>query len=155
MQYNIPQFVDVEDKIIGPLTLKQFLILVGGGLVIFFYWSLFKVSLTFFVFTLPTVGLFAMLAFGKFNGRPMMINIAGLIKYFATPKYRIFMRTGETITTVKQKVSKPVAEAAPTESRESRMSKLKSLAYLLDQKTAEEERLIHSGKMDKQWIDEI
>ena len=70
MQYNIPQFVDVEDKIIGPLTLKQFLTLLGGGLLVFLFWSMFKVSLYFFAATLPTAFVFMMLAFRKFNRPP-------------------------------------------------------------------------------------
>jgi hypothetical protein len=35
MQYPVPQFTDVEDRIIGPLTLKQFGIIFGAGVVIF------------------------------------------------------------------------------------------------------------------------
>jgi len=31
MQYQVPQFIEIEDKIFGPLTLKQFLYLAGGG----------------------------------------------------------------------------------------------------------------------------
>ena len=30
MQFQVPQFLDVEDKIIGPFTIKQFLYLAGG-----------------------------------------------------------------------------------------------------------------------------
>lgn len=30
MQFQVPQFLDVEDKVIGPLTVKQFLFLAGG-----------------------------------------------------------------------------------------------------------------------------
>ena len=31
MRFEVPQFVDIEDKIFGPLTLKQFIYLVGGA----------------------------------------------------------------------------------------------------------------------------
>ena len=33
MQYKVPQKIDLEDKIIGPLTLKQFIYLLGGGMI--------------------------------------------------------------------------------------------------------------------------
>ena len=39
MQFQVPQFVEVEDKIVGPLTLKQFLYVggaVGASLLLFF-----------------------------------------------------------------------------------------------------------------------
>ena len=35
MQFPVPQFTDVEDRIIGPLTIKQFGIVFGAGVVIF------------------------------------------------------------------------------------------------------------------------
>ena len=30
MQYQVPQFIEVEDKIFGPLTFKQLVYVVGG-----------------------------------------------------------------------------------------------------------------------------
>jgi hypothetical protein len=36
MQFPVPQFTDVEDKIIGPLTVKQFFILLVSAAIIFF-----------------------------------------------------------------------------------------------------------------------
>lgn len=35
MQFLVPQNIDLEDKIVGPLTLKNFLILIFGGLFIY------------------------------------------------------------------------------------------------------------------------
>ncbi|MDP3993812.1 MAG: PrgI family protein [Candidatus Doudnabacteria bacterium] len=156
MQYNIPQFVDVEDKIIGPLTLKQFLTLLGGGLLVFLFWSMFKVSLYFFAATLPTAFVFMMLAFGKFNGRPVLGSIAGLVKFFFTPRYRVFIRGAADAIEVKKRVIEREQPAAQqSKDQTNRMSRLKSLAYLLDQKAAEEERLIHSGGIGKQWLDKL
>ena len=31
MRFQVPQFIDIEDKIFGPLTFKQFVYLAGGG----------------------------------------------------------------------------------------------------------------------------
>lgn len=154
MQYSVPQFIDIEDKIIGPLTLKQFLILLFGGLILFFYWSIFKAGIIFFVLALPTIGFFAMLAFAKFNGRTLMSHIPAVTRFYFAPKDRIFKRTAETALVIKKQP--PIsAMAKPQPEAEQKASRLARLAYLLDQKTAEEERLIHSGKMPKQWINEI
>ncbi|KKS92044.1 MAG: hypothetical protein UV69_C0039G0006, partial [Parcubacteria group bacterium GW2011_GWE2_43_12] len=30
-QFVVPQFIDVEDKIIGPITVRQFIIIMVGG----------------------------------------------------------------------------------------------------------------------------
>ena len=32
MRATVPQFIDVEDRVIGPLTIKQFLYLLAGGI---------------------------------------------------------------------------------------------------------------------------
>lgn len=153
MQYSVPQFVDVEDKIIGPLTLKQFLILLAGGLVEFFYYSLFKMGILFFLLTLPTAIFFVYLSFGKFNGRPVLSNMGSVIKFMKTPKYRVFEKTGEQSLPINKKV---VEKSTQKEAARGNVgSQLKRLAYILDQKTAEEERIIHSGEIEKKWLNQI
>lgn len=153
MQYSVPQFIEVEDKIIGPLGLKQFLILLGGGLVSLLWWSIFGPGLIFFFLALPTMGLFAFVAFGKFNGRPVLSNLASAVKFFAVSKVRVFQRSGEQDYAVKkapeQQAATPVQPAALVESR------LRTLAYFLDQKSAEEQRLVHSGQMRERWLNQI
>jgi len=154
MQYSVPQFVEVEDKIIGPLTLKQFLIVLAGGLVVFTLWQIFKASIVFFVAVLPIVVVVAGLAFGKFNGRPFLANVVDLARYFLSSKQRVFMHEAAEFTVLKRAESS-ARESAETSLDGERASRLKRLAYILDQKTAEEERLIHSGKMGEQWLNKI
>ena len=62
MEYQVPQFIEVEDKIIGPLTLKQFIYLAGaaGLVVVFFAYLPFIVAV---LLSLPVAGLGAALAF--------------------------------------------------------------------------------------------
>ena len=71
-QYQVPQFIEVEDKIFGPLTLKQFIYLAGaGGLSLIFF------TLLPFLLALPLIGLAigigAAFAFYKVNGRPLIV----------------------------------------------------------------------------------
>lgn len=140
MQFSVPQFVEIEDKIFGPLTLKQFLIMVAAGVVCFLFYSIFKLSIVFFVLALPVAGIAAGLAFAKFNGRPVMANIGGFIKFYSTPRIRVFIRSSDkTVAMVKKKPEKP--QDLPADQHVD-TSRLKRLAYLLDQKAAEEERLI-------------
>lgn len=157
MQYSVPQFVEIEDKIIAFLTLKQFLILLGGGLVTFLLWSIFGASIIFFLLTLPTIGFFALLAFGKFNGRPLLANAPHLVNFFLKPRVRIFHRSSDAkiLSIVKKQPARLPAPEGLTADGGQVSSRLKRLAYLLDQKTAEEERLIHSGKMPQRWLNQI
>ena len=146
MQYSLPQFVDVEDKIIEfpPLTLRQFLTFVAVGVLSLLYWYIFGIGVIFAILALPTFLAGAVLGFLKFNGRPIMANAPGLIHYYTAPKYRIFMRLDDSTAVVKKQAPVSVAETGvPTPPVTSR---LKKLAYLLDEKSAEEQRLLRTGQ---------
>lgn len=70
-QYQVPQFIEVEDKIFGPLTLKQFVYLAGGGGLCLLMFSLLPLYLT-VVLGIPVMALSAGLAFFQVNGRPLI-----------------------------------------------------------------------------------
>ena len=40
MQYHIPQYIDIEDKLFGPLTLKQAIYVAGGAGGIYLVWRI-------------------------------------------------------------------------------------------------------------------
>lgn len=85
MEYHVPQFIEVEDKIIGPLTLKQFIYIAGaGGLCIaaFAYLPLIAAILV----ALPVVGLAAALAFYKVNGKPFIEVLEAGFNYYTGAK---------------------------------------------------------------------
>jgi len=39
MRYKVPQNIDLEDKVIGPLTLKQFIYLLAGGMIDYIFYK--------------------------------------------------------------------------------------------------------------------
>ena len=49
-QFVIPQFIDVEDKIIGPITVRQFIIMLAGGGLVFISYKLSDFTLFLFFF---------------------------------------------------------------------------------------------------------
>ena len=74
-QFVVPQFIDVEDKIFGPVTSRQFVILLIAGLILFVAFKLADFAL--FIFMLATIGGFALiLAFVKINGQSFHYFIA-------------------------------------------------------------------------------
>lgn len=101
MQYPVPQFTDVEDKIIGPLTLKQFGIIFGVGVIIFLGYSATKSILVliflFVLFGVPALGL----AFAKVNGRPVYNTIGYFMKFLMSPKLLIFHKEAMSIQSAK------------------------------------------------------
>ena len=42
MRFQVPQFIEVEDKIFGPMTLKQFIYMAGGAGLSFLIYVLAK-----------------------------------------------------------------------------------------------------------------
>jgi len=92
MQYSVPQFVDIEDKVIGPLTIKQFLWLLGGSGVILVLWVLLPTVFA-IIFTIPVVGISAAFAFYKVNGMTFNIYLTNLFTFAVQPKTRVWKRT--------------------------------------------------------------
>ncbi|MBI4068168.1 PrgI family protein [Candidatus Kaiserbacteria bacterium] len=74
MQFQIPQFIEVEDKIFGPLTFKQFIYLAGALGSAFIAWRLFPLYIAIFVI-MGVGGLGAALALFEWNGRPFILGL--------------------------------------------------------------------------------
>ncbi|MBI2451098.1 MAG: PrgI family protein [Parcubacteria group bacterium] len=85
MQFQVPQFIEVEDKIIGPLTLKQFLYIAAP--VGFTFLLKFFLSLPFMILLGgPTVLFGFALAFYKPGGRPFIVMIKSFFNFLSKPR---------------------------------------------------------------------
>jgi hypothetical protein len=129
MQFKVPQFLDIEDKIFGPFTFRQFAYLAGGGGLCF---VLYK-ALPFYISFIPILiiaGLALALAFYKVNNKPFIFVVESGIKYLLTDKLYIWKRRMKEKEEEKIQEDKPKIEV----NRISRVntSKLKDLAWSLD-----------------------
>lgn len=129
-QFQIPQFITVEDKVIGPFTIKQFLYLAaGGGVALAAY--IFLHSILFF-FTAALVGALAgALAFLKVNERPFPIVLKNAMVYLIRPRLYIWKKEEPRRRVSKKEGAKkpePAIKAIPKLSQ----SKLTDLAWSLD-----------------------
>ncbi|MBU2037458.1 PrgI family protein [Patescibacteria group bacterium] len=91
MRFNVPQFIDIEDTIIGPLTLKQFFLLIGGGLVIVFLWWLFELWFVLLI-GVPLALVLAAAILIKINGRPLTKVFSAWFKYWINPRFYIWKK---------------------------------------------------------------
>ena len=85
MRFEVPQFIEIEDKIFGPFTWRQFVYLMGGGgigLVLFLTTSFF----IFVLIGLPVAGLAFLLAFYPINNRPFSVFLENAMKYFSSTR---------------------------------------------------------------------
>lgn len=88
-QFTVPQFIDVEDKIIGPITSRQFVILLAAAIIIAIFYRLFDFSL--FLTLSIIIFIFAIvLGFIKINGRPFHFFLLNIIQTFRRPKTRVW-----------------------------------------------------------------
>jgi len=74
MQFQVPQFIDIENKIVGPLTLRQFLYFAAAGGLSFLFFFIFA-SWLWLLISLILFSVAAAFAFIKYNGQPL-VNIA-------------------------------------------------------------------------------
>ena len=93
-QFVVPQFIDVEDKILGPVSVRQFIIfLVGGGLVVGAYQILYKLANLGAAFVFTAVGIFVGIiafAFVRVNGRPFHLFLLSVFQTVKNPRMRLW-----------------------------------------------------------------
>src|SRR3989344_7974537 len=85
MQYQVPQFIDVEDKIVGPLTLKQFIYIAIAFIIDFILFFTLQMWL-WFIIASCIGGVAVALAFVKFNGRSFGILLIAALSSFWKPR---------------------------------------------------------------------
>lgn len=89
MQFKVPQFIDVEDKLFGPFTFKQFAYLAGGVGLIFIIYKIMGLFLG-IIFILPIAVLTFMLVFYKINNRPFIYYLEAGFIYLVSNKLYIW-----------------------------------------------------------------
>lgn len=128
MQYQVPQFIEVEDKIFGPLTIKQFVYVAGGAGLAFVLWKTLPS-----VLAMPFIGavgaLAVALAFFKVNNRPFIIALEAAFMFITHSRLYLWQAN--------RKKKKKDIESAQLSSGELEVPnlaehKLKQLAWSLD-----------------------
>ena len=134
-QFVVPQFIDVEDKIIGPITTRQFLILLTGALIIGLTYKLFDFTL-FVVFSLLVLMVVGVIAFLKINGRPFHYFILNLIQTFRRPKLRVWYRDFKDFQLDYGVEESLVASSAKPTEKHYTASRLAELSLIVDTRGA-------------------
>lgn len=89
MQYRVPQNIDQEDKILGPMTFVQLIYaLIGGALLLVLFATL---SLPVFILlSVPILALTIAFALIKVQDQPFSRFFMSLLIYLKQPKHRIW-----------------------------------------------------------------
>ncbi len=96
MRFEVPQFIEIEDKIFGPLSWRQFLYLGGGvgmGVVLFLTTNL----IVFIIVGLPLAALAGALAFYPVNNRPFSYFLEAIVNYVRGTKLYLWRQKREVV----------------------------------------------------------
>ena len=129
-QFTVPQFIDVEDKIIGPITTRQFVIILAGSIFIAIFYKIFDFSL--FIFASVLAFIFSMIfAFVKINGRPFHFFILNFVQTLKRANLRIWINNANfelATETEAPKIEKPIN----TKTMTPQSSRLDELSLVVD-----------------------
>lgn len=102
MRFEVPQFIDIEDKIFGPLTIKQFIYIAGGAGLSFALYTLLPFFLA-IIFIIPAMALGVALAFYQPQGRPFINVLESAFKYFLGGKLYVWKKEPKKIKEKQEK----------------------------------------------------
>lgn len=89
MQYQVPQFIDTEDKVVGPFSLRQFAYVGAAALVSAICYFLLQAWLA-IIIGLVLIGGSLALSFIKINGRPLIKVATAAINFYWKPQMYIW-----------------------------------------------------------------
>lgn len=140
MQFKVPQNIDMQDKIIGPLTLSQFFYLLFGGLIVYILFDKLVPNgygFVFFVLAIP-IGFFSFaMAFFKVQDRPFPSFFMAFVKYLQLPRARVWQHYQAPVAKPKSVKADPSKEKSPRKSFDT--VQVNELSQLLDTPLPREE----------------
>lgn len=115
MRYKVPQNIDMQDRIVGPLTMLQFIYAVIGGGICYGIFSSGLPKILVILIDLPLALFIMALIFLKINERPFLDFVISVIQYQGAPKQRVWQHQvmpDLTVETYKPRVTvdKPVEQ---------------------------------------------
>lgn len=132
-QFVVPQFLDVETKIIGPVTMRQFLIMLGTLLVEFLIYRFVLNILAVIVLGIPVLALGIIFAFAKVNGQGFHFVVLNMIQTLRKPMARVWDKSlteSQIKAMLKKEKKEPVAPTIHKELPEG--TRLSELALIVN-----------------------
>lgn len=126
----VPQFLDIEDKIIGAISVRQFIEMIIAGLLIFIFYKIFDFSL-FLLSAIIVAALTLTLAFVKVNGQSFHIFLLNFISTMRHPKLKVWKRQ-ESIEKAENKNVEEKSSQLPAVKRPLQTSHLSELSLIVD-----------------------
>ncbi len=134
MRFTVPQFIEYEAKIVGPLTFRQFVYVGIASAICFVLYFTAPFSLFLIASIVLGVGALA-LAFLKIGGRGLPTVLANFLRFNLMPKMYIWRKKEAPVTVFKKEIKKEekIEEELPLKIAEK--SQLKKLKTRIETKT--------------------
>lgn len=88
-KFVVPQFIENEDKILGPITVRQFLICLGATFAIFIEYRIFQLPY-FIMSAIVTAAIAGTFGFLKINGQPFHLFFVNVLQTMSRPRLRVW-----------------------------------------------------------------
>lgn len=128
-QFLVPQFSDVEPKILGPLTVKNFMVIIIGILLCVLAWKFADITL-FILEALLIITITALVGFVKINGRSFHLFLLDLVNFSKKGKIRVWNKDYDKIKVIQEEKEEKEEEKKTKDIITG--SKLNDLSLLLD-----------------------
>lgn len=115
-QYEVPQFIEVEAKIIGPFTLKQFLWLAGAGAIIFILYFIISIKWIWILVTLFIASAAIIIALVKVNGRSMFVFMGNFFSFVFKPRFFLWRKEFAVKDSLSPSLKTPTTKNLPSSS---------------------------------------
>lgn len=112
MQYRVPQFIEYETKLVGPLTVKQAIyLLIPSGVAFLIYLAIGKTNYPLFlVSAIFLIGGGAALAFVKIQGHSLPTLLANFFKHTVRPQRYLWQKGEKAVLTFELRKYEPKKE---------------------------------------------
>lgn len=134
MMHNVPQFIDTEDKIVGPLTAKQLGWSFCAGAILLVLWNILDFT-SFVMAGLLTVAIFGAFAFYRPNGQSFLSFLISIAFFGFRPKIYIWKRDNQVKLALKKAPAKKPGEGEIIRKKALDQGKIQEISSLLDNPT--------------------
>jgi hypothetical protein len=130
MRFQVPQFIEIEDKIFGPLTIKQFIYIAGGAGLSFILFRFLYLPIA-ILLIVAVLGLSLAMAFYQVNNKPLIYVMQSAFGYFFSSKLYLWKKKDKSPEKA-QAISSSIPGQSPIYVPKLSESKLHDLTWSLD-----------------------
>lgn len=128
MLVNVPQFIGVEDKIVGPLTAKQLGWLAAGGIIFLLIWNFMDTQAMILLGTID-IAAFGALAFYRPYNQSLLAFIMSSIYFVFRPKRYVWNRFYQQENASKKQEKKTIQVV---QKKERNTERIREVSRILD-----------------------